>query len=222
MVNANPTCSQSAKWTVSISSKQLSWAIAVGNVQWGREISLQVVFSKWTQWILWLTYIFVHQSGGYVWISKCCDKNFISIFRESIFENSAHPPTVLLKLIYHWACQTTVNNVILWVKVDRLFLRTFYAMLRSVCTVQVHTTTPVFCANKNGRVEIGVISLGTTSSDGKRRDVKVEVLGVYDQETKKFRLRASEPIDGDSRSRARFARILEPLARCGLYFSIYI
>ena len=86
-------------------------------------------------------------------------------------------------------------------------------MLRSVCTVQVHTTTPVFCANKNGRVEIGVISLGTTSSDGKRRDVKVEVLGVYDQETKKFRLRASEPIDGDSRSRARFARILEPLAR---------
>jgi len=152
-------------------------------------------------------------SGGYVWISKCCDKNFISIFRESIFENSAHPPTVLLKLIYHWACQTTVNNVILWVKVDRLFLRTFYAMLRSVCTVQVHTTTPVFCANKNGRVEIGVISLGTTSSDGKRRDVKVEVLGVYDQETKKFRLRASEPIDGDSRSRARFARILEPLAR---------
>ena len=85
----------------------------------------------------------------------------------------------------------------------------------------MHTTTPVFCANKNGRVEIGVISLGTTSADGKRRDVKVEVLGVYDQETKKFRLRASEPIYGDSRSRARFARILEPLTKYLFFFKFY-
>ena len=100
-----------------------------------------------------------------------------------------------------------------WVKVDRLFLRTFYAMLRSVCTVQVHTSTPVFCT-QGGRVEIGVISLGTTSADGKRRDVKVEVLGVYDQDTQKIRLRASEPVAGDARSRARFAKILDPLSRC--------
>lgn len=68
-------------------------------------------------------------------------------------------------------------------------------------------------SNKNGRVEVGVISLGTTSTDGKRRDVKVEVLGVYDQETQKIRLRASEPLVGDTRSRARFAKILEPLSR---------
>lgn len=151
-------------------------------------------------------------SGGYVWITKCCDRNFVSIFRESIFEDAAHSPTVLLKLIYHWACQTTVANVVQWVKIDHLYLRLFYTMLRSVCTVEVHNSTPLF-GSKNGRVEVGVISLGTTSTDGKRRDVKVEVLGVYDQETRKLRLRACEPIVGDTRSRARFTKILEPLPR---------
>lgn len=155
---------------------------------------------------------FLSSSGGYVWITKCCDRNFISIFRESIFEDAAHSPTVLLKLIYHWACQTTVANVVQWVKIDHLYLRLFYTMLRSVCTVEVHNSTPLF-GSKNGRVEVGVISLGTTSTDGKRRDVKVEVLGVYDQETKKLRLRACEPIVGDTRSRARFTKILEPLPR---------
>ncbi|XP_046649448.1 uncharacterized protein LOC124340801 isoform X2 [Daphnia pulicaria] len=151
-------------------------------------------------------------SGGYVWMTKCCDRNFVSIFRESLFEDSTQSPTVLLKLIYHWACQTTVSNVVQWVKIDHVFLRLFYGMLRSVCTVEVHSSTPLFGC-KNGRVEVGVISLGTTSTDGKRRDVKVEVLGVYDQETKKFRLRACEPIAGDTRSRARFTKILEPLPK---------
>lgn len=109
-----------------------------------------------------------------------------------------------------------------WVKIDHTFLRLFYGLLRSVCTVELHSTTPTFgLAEKNARVEIGVISLGTTSSDGKRRDVKVEVLGVLDQETKKIRLRASEPITGDVRSRARFAKILEPLARYCSFNSIY-
>ncbi len=153
-------------------------------------------------------------SGGYVWITKCCDRNFVSIFRESIFEDSTHPPAVLLKLIYHWACQTTVANVVQWVKIDHPYLRLFYAMLRSVCTVELHTCTPLFgCSSKNGRVEVGVISLGTTSTDGQRRDVKVEVLGVYDQETQKLRLRASEPITGDGRSCSRFTKILEPLSK---------
>lgn len=87
-------------------------------------------------------------------------------------------------------------------------------MMRSVCTVEVHTSTPIFGVSpKNNRVEVGVISLGTTSADGKRRDVKVEVLGLFDQDTQKIRLRASEPIVGDTRSRVRFAKILEPLTR---------
>lgn len=32
----------------------------------------------------------------------------------------------------------------------------------------------------NQRIEVGVISLGTTSQDGNQRQVKVEVLGVLD------------------------------------------
>lgn len=156
--------------------------------------------------------MYLSLSGGYVWISKCCERSFTSIFRESIFEDSNQPPTVLIKLIYHWACQTAVANVVQWVKVDHPFIRTFYGVLRSICTVDVQTNTPIFGA-KNGRVEVGVISLGTTSTDGMRRDVRVEVLGIFDQETKRIRLRASEPVAGDSRSRARFAKILQPLCK---------
>jgi pogo transposable element with ZNF domain len=54
-------------------------------------------------------------SGGYVWISECCPNRFVSVFSGSLFEGSPHPPSVLLKLIYHWACQTTVHNVVQWV-----------------------------------------------------------------------------------------------------------
>jgi pogo transposable element with ZNF domain len=54
-------------------------------------------------------------SGGYVWISECCPNRFVSVFNGSLFEGSPHPPSVLLKLIYHWACQTTVHNVVQWV-----------------------------------------------------------------------------------------------------------
>lgn len=87
-------------------------------------------------------------------------------------------------------------------------------MLRSVCTVEIHSSTPMFgLSPKNNRVEVAVISLGTTSTDGKRRDVKVEVLGILEQETQKIRLRVSEPIVGETRSQFRFAKILEPLSK---------
>jgi ribosomal protein S28E/S33 len=43
-------------------------------------------------------------------------------------------------------------------------------------------------------IQVGVISLGTTSQDGNMRQVKVEVLGVMDPENKLIRLRAVEPI----------------------------
>lgn len=42
-------------------------------------------------------------SGGYVWISECCPNRFVSVFNGSIFEGAPHPPSVLLKLLYHWA-----------------------------------------------------------------------------------------------------------------------
>lgn len=61
-------------------------------------------------------------SGGYVWISECCGKKYVSVYSGSIFGSTPIdkvPPTSVLKLIYHWACQTSVSNVESWVKVSR-------------------------------------------------------------------------------------------------------
>uniref|UniRef100_A0A182JB15 Uncharacterized protein n=1 Tax=Anopheles atroparvus TaxID=41427 RepID=A0A182JB15_ANOAO len=151
-------------------------------------------------------------SGGYFWISDCCPQRFTSVFSGSLFEGSPHPPSVILKLIYHWACQTNVSNVVNWVKVDNVYLKGLYTHLRSACTLAL-------CRNlghlggPGKSVEIGVISLGTTTQDGQQRQVKVEVLGVLDQTSKLLRLRAVEPLtDGDKSYKKRFAKILEPLS----------
>ena len=48
-------------------------------------------------------------SGGYVWISETNSNKFVSVYRGSLFEASTHSPTVILKLIYHWSCQTNIN-----------------------------------------------------------------------------------------------------------------
>ncbi|XP_054288383.1 uncharacterized protein LOC129004035 [Macrosteles quadrilineatus] len=150
-------------------------------------------------------------SGGYVWISECCPTRFVSVFSGSIFEGAPHAPTVLVKLLYHWACQTSVNNISQWVKVDGLYVKSFYTNIRSVCTAAVHDKFEKLGGPKK-RVELGVISLGTTSQDGNMRQVKVEVLGVYDPESKLIRLRAVEPLqDGERNYKRRFVKILEPL-----------
>ncbi|XP_016953460.1 uncharacterized protein LOC108026807 [Drosophila biarmipes] len=152
-------------------------------------------------------------TGGYVWISDCCPYRFVSVFNNSIFEGAQHPPTFLLKLIYHWACQTSIQNVVQWVKVDSVYIKGIYTWLRAICTLAVHQK----CKKLGGPgkfVEVGVISLGTTSQDGSQRQVKVEVLGVYDYAEKSIRLRAVEPItDGDRNYKKRFQAILEPLSR---------
>lgn len=152
-------------------------------------------------------------TGGYVWISECCPYRFVSVFNNSIFEGAQHPPTFLLKLIYHWACQTSIQNVVQWVKVDSVYIKGIYTWLRAICTLAVHQK----CKKLGGPgkfVEVGVISLGTTSQDGSQRQVKVEVLGVYDYAEKSIRLRAVEPItDGDRNYKKRFQAILEPLSR---------
>ncbi|XP_030373197.1 uncharacterized protein LOC115623125 [Scaptodrosophila lebanonensis] len=152
-------------------------------------------------------------TGGYVWISECCPYRFVSVFNNSIFEGAQHPPTFLLKLIYHWACQTSIQNVVQWVKVDSVYIKGIYTWLRAICTLAVHQK----CKKLGGPgkfVEVGVISLGTTSQDGAQRQVKVEVLGVYDYADKSIRLRAVEPItDGDRNYKKRFQAILEPLSR---------
>ncbi|XP_021920115.1 uncharacterized protein LOC110830032 isoform X2 [Zootermopsis nevadensis] len=150
-------------------------------------------------------------SGGYVWISECCPQRFVSVFSGSIYEGAPHPPTVLLKLIYHWACQTNVQNVVQWVKVDNFYVKNFFTNMRSICTAAIHEKYEKMGGLKK-RVEVGVISLGTTSQDGNMRQVKVEVLGVMDPENKLIRLRAVEPIqEGDRNYKRRFVKILEPL-----------
>uniref|UniRef100_A0A903Y424 Uncharacterized protein n=1 Tax=Anopheles minimus TaxID=112268 RepID=A0A903Y424_9DIPT len=151
-------------------------------------------------------------SGGYFWISDCCPTRFTSVFHGSLFEGSPHPPSVILKLIYHWACQTNVSNVVNWVKVDNVYLKSLYTLLRSVCTLAICRHMKMLGGPKKS-IEIGVISLGTTTQDGQQRQVKVEVLGVLDPEAKILRLRAVEPLlDAEKSYKKRFSKILEPLS----------
>ncbi|KPI94566.1 Pogo transposable element with ZNF domain [Papilio xuthus] len=151
-------------------------------------------------------------SGGYVWISECCPTRFVSVFSSSIFEGATFPPSVLLKLIYHWACQTNVQNVVQWVKVDNLYVKGLFTWLRAVCTLAVHQHMGLL-GGAGKKVEVGVISLGTTSHDGTQRQVKVEVLGVLDPVDKLIRLRAVEPLaEYEKNYKKRFQKILEPLS----------
>jgi len=150
-------------------------------------------------------------SGGYVWIQEGVSNKYTSVYKGSIFESSAnsHPPTVLLKMIYHWSCQTNIPNVAQWVKVDNKQIDEFFQVLRSVCVGAVQDE--VICLGGPGKVvEIGVISLGTTTADGQKREVRVEVLGVLDRQTRNLRLRATEPIQGANQAE-RFGKIFEPL-----------
>ncbi|XP_076270837.1 uncharacterized protein LOC143202853 isoform X2 [Rhynchophorus ferrugineus] len=150
-------------------------------------------------------------SGGYVWISECCPQRFVSVFNGSIFEGAPHPPLTLLKILYHWACQTNIQNVTQWVKVDNLYVKSIYTWLRAVCTAALQSHVRQL-GGAHSKVEVGVISLGTTSQDGNSRQVKVEVLGVLETASKLIRLRAVEPLaEGDRNYRKRFSKILEPL-----------
>ncbi|CAG9814476.1 unnamed protein product [Phaedon cochleariae] len=150
-------------------------------------------------------------SGGYVWISECCPQRFVSVFSGSLFEGSPHPPMVILKLLYHWACQTNIQNVTQWVKVDNLYVKGMFTWLRSICTAALQTHIRPL-GGPGIKVEVGVISLGTTSQDGNQRQVKVEVLGILEPVSKLIRLRAVEPqAEGDRNYKKRFSKILEPI-----------
>lgn len=119
---------------------------------------------------------------------------------------------MILKLIYHWSCQTNVQNVVQWVKVDNLYVKGLFTWLRSICTVALHQHMTLL-GGPGKKIEVGVISLGTTSQGGQQKQVKVEVLGVLDPISKIVRLRAVEPLaDGEKNYKKRFAKILEPLS----------
>ena len=156
-------------------------------------------------------------SGGYVWIQEGQSNKYTSVFRGSIFESSTNSqsPTIILKLLYHWSCQTNLTNIINWVKVDNKKIDDFFNLIRSVCVTAVQDEVCGISKSKLGSggrsvVEVGVISLGTTTADGQRREVRVEVLGVLDRVTKQIRLRATEPIPGASQQE-RFTKIFEML-----------
>jgi hypothetical protein len=70
-------------------------------------------------------------SGGYVWIAEGNQKQFTSVFKGSIFEITSHSPTVILKLMYHWSCQTNIN-----VRVYVL-LATFQFIILSFSTISL-------------------------------------------------------------------------------------
>jgi len=152
-------------------------------------------------------------SGGYVWLhSDRSDVKYTSVLKGSIFEIA---PTNALKLIYHWCCQTTITNVIQWVKVDNAFVDKFFYMLRAVASISVQEKIQDM-GGAGSNIEIGVISLGTSAA-GSKREVRVEVLGVLDRATRKMRIRASDPhsvsSDGQTGSvqKERFRKIFEML-----------
>ena len=149
-------------------------------------------------------------TGGYVWIGENNgSRSYTSVFKGSIFESQQQAPTVLLKLLYHWSCQTNIANVANWVKVDHKKIDEVFQVLRCVCVGAVQDEV-VQLGGVRQTVEIGVISLGTTTADGQKREVRVEVLGVLERSTKKLRLRATEPIPGASQSE-RFSKIFQLL-----------
>ncbi len=88
---------------------------------------------------------------------------FISVFKGSIFETINAQPTVLLKLMYHWSCQTHITvretspthrtgktfksflypflleqNVIQWVKVNQTVVDMHFRNFRCLVIASVH------------------------------------------------------------------------------------
>uniref|UniRef100_A0A146KVV3 Pogo transposable element with ZNF domain n=4 Tax=Lygus hesperus TaxID=30085 RepID=A0A146KVV3_LYGHE len=151
-------------------------------------------------------------SGGYVWISECCNAGFCSVFSGSIFDKSVQPPTTILKLMYHWSSNTAVHNVLQWVKVDNFVVKTYYTFFRAVCTATVQEKMGLL-GGAAKQVQVGVISLGTSEGQGKK-DVKVDILAALDTDTMQLQLRALDNSDICNDSdfyEKKLRRILETL-----------
>jgi hypothetical protein len=144
-------------------------------------------------------------SGGYVWISSCCPDNgngtggnTISVFQGSIFESALYNPPSIIKLIYHWACQTSAPNVLQWVKpVSSYYLKNFYTLLRSVCVAALHEFCPLM-GGPGKYVEVGIITLGSALNTPK--SFKIEILGAFDPVSRVIRLKVLNPGDTIHRS----------------------
>ena len=115
------------------------------------------------------------QSGGYVWISRIskgssAQKQYTSVFNGSMFEGSNHSPAVVLKLLYHWSCQTNIHNVVQWVNVDFITINLFYQMFRAVCICSIQEEV-VNMGGPGKAVEVSIISLRTTSAEETKPEV---------------------------------------------------
>ncbi|KOB75030.1 putative relative of woc [Operophtera brumata] len=100
-------------------------------------------------------------------------------FTDSIFEGATFPPSVLLKLVYHWSCQTNVQNVVQWVKVDNLYVKGLFTWLRAVCTSAIHQ------------------HLGLMGGTGKKVEIRlraVEPLAEHEKNYKKRFQKILEPL----------------------------
>ena len=64
----------------------------------------------------------------------------------------------------------SLQNVMQWVKVDQATINHYWQLLRGVAIGTVHDEFGNF-GRGGKRVEVGVISLGTTTTDGNRREV---------------------------------------------------
>ncbi|KAG6801764.1 hypothetical protein HZU73_02886 [Apis mellifera caucasica] len=123
-------------------------------------------------------------------------------------------PNLRTKDIAPQVAQKERSELDIKVKSVLMFSATKFAewlIQQGVCTAAVWDKTRKM-GGKNSVIQVGVISLGTTSQDGNLRQVKVEVLGVLDYATLDLRLRACDPVqDGDRSYKRRFNNILHPL-----------
>ena len=176
---ANNLCEKRGELDVKVKTL-LAWPaekLTEGLIQQGMILSTQ--YAKKTKIKLKL-YKYVNskrfpQSGGYVWISRnsegsSAQKQYTSVFNGSVFEGSKHSPAVVLKLLYHWSCQTDIQNVVRWVNVDYTTIDLFYQMFRAVCVCSIQEEV-VNMGGPGKAVEVGIISLRTTSAERTRPDV---------------------------------------------------
>ncbi|KAF7269957.1 hypothetical protein GWI33_017047 [Rhynchophorus ferrugineus] len=145
-------------------------------------------------------------SGGYVWTSECCPQKFMSVFSGSIFETAPHPPTVILRLLYHWACQSHINEITKLVNVNDVYVKGMYTWLRAVCTIATFSHIKML-GGDNSVVEVGLITL---KPPGRGKYFMVEVLGVFERSSKLIRLQVFK-FNTEKDKTVKCINVLQPL-----------
>lgn len=114
-------------------------------IKWMQEKNL--LAKKWFCMICKKNY-FLQKSNeiqdGYRW--KCngrkCNKSTISLRKNSFFANSKLPLTILIFLIYEWAQNTPIKNVVHELKLNKKTIIDWFRFCRDVC-FQYHTNIKI-------------------------------------------------------------------------------